>query len=343
MAAAPGGGASAAAAAASAAATPPIRVAAVAGYGPGISASFARRLGRDGGFALALFARSPAKLREGEEALKAAGVRAPVRGFAVDLADEKAVAAGFQAAADALKGPIEVVHWNPYNTLRAPLLELAAGGVDELTGVAVKGLLAAVRACAPGWEAMNGPDAAQAGAAAGAGGSGSGSSEKPSAAQQQKQRPALLVTGGGLALPTTTAARRALEWGIEGIAIAKAAQHKCVALLREALRERGVFVGQVTVDGVVRGTAFGAERKDECGGDDECVADEGDEGGEGGGGSGACANNADDEEAAAAADSLPAVACFSPDDVAEALWKLCVEQPAGDDEWHVVLDSRGAR
>jgi hypothetical protein len=42
--------------------------------------------------------------------------------------------------------PVEVLHWNPYNSLRTPLLEMGPGEVDELMGVGVKG-----RACGVGW------------------------------------------------------------------------------------------------------------------------------------------------------------------------------------------------
>ena len=41
-----------------------------------------------------------------------------------------------------------------------------------------------------------------------------------------------------------------------GLAIAKAAQHKTVGLLSKALESDGVYVGEVVVTGLVKGTAF---------------------------------------------------------------------------------------
>ena len=41
-----------------------------------------------------------------------------------------------------------------------------------------------------------------------------------------------------------------------GLAVANAAKHKLVALLAEKLEPDGVYVGEVTVNGPVKGTAF---------------------------------------------------------------------------------------
>ncbi|HEY5957902.1 MAG TPA: hypothetical protein VIV60_15170, partial [Polyangiaceae bacterium] len=40
-----------------------------------------------------------------------------------------------------------------------------------------------------------------------------------------------------------------------GVAIAKAAQHKTVGLLRETLAAEGIYVGEVVVANLVKGTA----------------------------------------------------------------------------------------
>lgn len=141
---------------------------------------------------------------------------------------------------------------------------------------------------------------------------------------RQPRRPALLVTGGALALDDPLSTKQAVEWGVEGIAIAKAAQHKLVACLRERLNERGVFVGQVTVMGVVRGTAWQSLRSS---------AEEGEQGdGDGDGdarpvGTGASSGGEDDA----------AGGFISPEAVADALWELYDSQPAGEG-WRVELD-----
>jgi hypothetical protein len=50
----------------------------------------------------------------------------------------------------------------------------------------------------------------------------------------------------------------AVEWNAMGLAVSKAAQHKLVGLLSKKLAADKVFVGEVVVTGVVRGTAFDA-------------------------------------------------------------------------------------
>lgn len=180
---------------------------------------------------------------------------------------------------------------------------------------------------------------------------------------QARWRPALLVTGGGLALDSAEAASQAVEWGVEGISIAKAAQHKLVACLTESLRPRGVFVGQVTVLGVVRGTAWQSVRSS---------AEEEEQDGTGGGqqqqqeelsqrlqreppqpqqrarpsaaapaaaaaAGGQAAAGAPAEGGREAASTVKEEASLiSPDDVARALWRLFDERPGGAG-WRVEL------
>src|SRR5262249_15823945 len=47
-------------------------------------------------------------------------------------------------------------------------------------------------------------------------------------------------------------------WNAMGLGIVKAAQHKLAGLLAEKLRGDGIYVGEVMVLGVVKGTAFDA-------------------------------------------------------------------------------------
>ena len=232
------------------------RVAAIAGFGvAGISSAVARRLGARG-FGLALLARREERLREGAAALLAAGAPAAC-GYECDLGDPEAVRRALRRVAQEM-GPVEVLHYNPYNSVRTPLLEMRPEDVDALMGVSVKGLLAAVQELLPGWEAMAAAAAAAAAAAEGA--ESGGAADAADGQPPFPPRPALLVTGGGLALAGAARARRAAAWGVEGIAVAKAAQHKLVAVLRETLAPRGVFVGQATVLGTVRGTAWDEAR-----------------------------------------------------------------------------------
>ncbi len=48
----------------------------------------------------------------------------------------------------------------------------------------------------------------------------------------------------------------AVTWGAMGLALGKAAQRKAVALLHQRLAAEGVYVGEVVVIALVKGTAF---------------------------------------------------------------------------------------
>src|SRR6478735_8738940 len=66
-------------------------------------------------------------------------------------------------------------------------------------------------------------------------------------------RAVLNVTVHGLVAAVDAAAT---QWGAQGLAIGKAAQHKTVGLLSKSLHSEGVYVGEVVVTGLVKGTAF---------------------------------------------------------------------------------------
>jgi hypothetical protein len=66
----------------------------------------------------------------------------------------------------------------------------------------------------------------------------------------------VLVTGGGLCDYDANVDKLAVQWNVMGLAVAKAAQHKLVGLLHQKLAPAGVYVGEVTVHGVVKGSAF---------------------------------------------------------------------------------------
>lgn len=190
----------------------------VAGYGVGISHAVARRFGSEG-FGVALVARSAERLAAGVESLREAGIEA--RGFPVDLGEPGAVRTLTKEVSEGL-GPIAVLHWNAYVSQAKDLIS-APDELRTVLDVSVHGLLAAVQ------EAL--PDLAQ-------------------------QKGAVLVTGGGLAFYDPRIDGMAVEWGVMGLAVSKAAQHKIVGLLHKRLAADGVFVGEVTVTGMVKGTAF---------------------------------------------------------------------------------------
>ncbi len=191
----------------------------VCGYGPGISDGVARKFGAEG-FRVALVARSEDKLERGARALREAGIEA--RGFPCDLGDPSAVRAMIAAVRAAL-GPITVVHWNAYAGLAGDLLSADAEALRTVLDVGVTGLVVAVQEALPDLKSQGG---------------------------------AVLVTGGGFAFYDAKVDAMAVQYGAMGLAVAKAAQHKLTGLLHARLASEGVFVGEVVVLGMVKGTAF---------------------------------------------------------------------------------------
>lgn len=192
----------------------------VCGYGPGISDAVANRFGAEG-FSVALVARSEDKLAAGVAALTAKGVKAAA--FPADLGDPAAVTKLVADVRTSL-GPITVVHWNAYAGLAGDLTTASPAEVRASFDVGVTGLIAAVQAALPDLRAQS--------------------------------ESAVLVTGGGLAFYDATIDAMAVQWNAMGLALAKAAQHKLVGLLAEKLKADGVYVGEVVVLSMVKGTAF---------------------------------------------------------------------------------------
>ena len=193
----------------------------VVGFGPGISTSVAERFGA-AGFAVALVARSEERLAAGVAALKAKGVAAAA--FAGDAGDPASIRAAIAKARAAL-GPITVVHWNAIGGSEAgDLVGATPAAVRSLFDVAVIGLLAAVEEALPDLRAA-----------------GDG---------------AVLVTNGAFGDATPTMDAFAVQLKSMGVAVANAAKHKLVGLLSARLKADGVYVGEVTVAGAIKGTPF---------------------------------------------------------------------------------------
>lgn len=192
----------------------------VCGYGPGISKAVARKFA-DEGYAVALVARTAEKLAAGAAELAEAGATA--RGFVCDLSDPEAVSGLVSDVRDAL-GPVSVIHWNAYAGAAGDLTSCDPAELRTVFDVGVTGLVAAVQAARDDLKAA-----------------GQGS---------------VLVTGGGFALDDPQVSSMVVQWNTMGLALAKTAQHKLVALLHEKLKDDGVFVGEALVLGMVKGTAF---------------------------------------------------------------------------------------
>jgi NADP-dependent 3-hydroxy acid dehydrogenase YdfG len=192
----------------------------ICGHGPGISHAVARKFGK-AGFQVALVARSADKLSAAAKALEADGISA--RAFPGDLGDPAKVQALFAEIAKAF-GPVTVVHWNAYVGAAGDLLTSKPEELRSVLAVGVEGLVYATQAALPGMTGQ--PDAA------------------------------ILVTGGGFSAYDVNVDKMIVQFGAMGLGVMKAAQHKLVRILNRALTDKGVYVGEVTVLGMVKGTAF---------------------------------------------------------------------------------------
>jgi NADP-dependent 3-hydroxy acid dehydrogenase YdfG len=191
----------------------------VCGYGPGISSAVAERFGAEG-FQVALAARRADNLAAGVAALEARGVRAAA--FPANLADPDAARGVIDKVRETL-GPITVLQWTAYDGGAGDMLTADDAAVRGVFDVAVTSLLAAVRAALPDL--------------------------------RQEKDAAVLVTNGGLGM-FDPAMDAAAAGGAMGLGVANAAKHKLVGVLAQKLKPENVFVGEVMVFGLVKGTAF---------------------------------------------------------------------------------------
>lgn len=191
----------------------------VVGFGPGVSTAVAEKFGGEG-YAVALVARTEAKLAAGVEALRAKGVTAAA--IPADAGDPASIRGAIRKAREAL-GPIGVVHWNAYSggAVR-DLLAVDPAALPGVFDVALVGLLSAVQEALPDLKAA-----------------GDG---------------AVLVTNGAFGEINPMIDAFALMLREMGVPLGNAAKAKLVGLLSARLKDEGVYVGEVTIAGVVRGT-----------------------------------------------------------------------------------------
>jgi NAD(P)-dependent dehydrogenase (short-subunit alcohol dehydrogenase family) len=166
-------------------------------------------------------ARRADRLEAGAAALAQKGIKAAA--FPADLGDPHAIAAVIARVRAAL-GPVAVIHWNAYSSVAGDLLSATPADVRSVLDVAVTGLVAAVQAALPD--------------------------------MKKAESPAVLVTNGGFGRIDPKVDAVGVQWGAMGLSMANAAKDKLVGLLSAKLKSEGVYVGQVTVMGVVKGTAF---------------------------------------------------------------------------------------
>ncbi len=198
----------------------------VVGFGPGISTSVARKFGSEG-FSVALIARNEERLALGIDALKTNGISAAA--FTADAGNPAAIREAIAKARKEL-GPISVMQWNAHGGNEAR--DLVTANPDIVRGVfdiAIIGLLAAVQEVLPDLrEAKDG---------------------------------AVLVTNGAageidLQMDAFVTGTNASGLKLMGVAVANAAKDKLVGMLAQRLEDDGIYVGQVTIAGTIKGTAW---------------------------------------------------------------------------------------
>lgn len=192
----------------------------VGGFGPGISSAVAERFGSEG-FGVALVGRSAERLAAGVKALEAKNIKA--RAFPADLAQPEQVRK-LVADVHAALGPIDVLHWNAYGGGAAgDLLTASSHELRESFEVAIVGLVAAVQAALPDLRAQKG---------------------------------SVLITNGGFGLFDPQVDAGVVASKSAGLAMANSAKHKLAGVLGIALKAEGVYVGEVIVTSLVKGTAW---------------------------------------------------------------------------------------
>ncbi len=189
----------------------------VCGYGTGISDAVVRRFAAEG-FTVGIAARSAEKLAAAKRTLAVDNIH--VKTFAVDLSNPAAAARLVHDARAAL-GSIGVIHWNAASRNAGDLLTAKAVDICEVLDVAVTSLVSVAQAALPDLVAAKG---------------------------------ALLVTNGGLGVNDPKVDAMAVRIGSMGLAVANAAKRKLVGLLSDRLTREGVYVGEVVVMGLVKGT-----------------------------------------------------------------------------------------
>jgi NADP-dependent 3-hydroxy acid dehydrogenase YdfG len=193
----------------------------VVGYGPGISTAVAEKFGA-AGFSVGLVARNEERLAAGVSALKAKGIKADA--FTADAGDPVALRSAVAKASAAL-GPIAILQWNAYGGAEAGDLLTAdpATTVRGVFDVAVVGLLAAVQEALP---------------------------------DLKKTEGAVLVTNGAFGEINPQIDELAAKASYMGLALGNAAKQKLVGLLAARLKSDGIYVGEVTVAGTIKGSAW---------------------------------------------------------------------------------------
>ncbi|MBS2022939.1 MAG: SDR family NAD(P)-dependent oxidoreductase [Deltaproteobacteria bacterium] len=191
----------------------------IGGFGPGISKAVAEQFGA-AGYQLALVGRSADRLAAGVAELTAKGLSAFA--FPANLGDAVAVKSLVASVRKQL-GPISAVHWNAYTGAAGDLMKADAAALHEALDIATVSLLTLVQEAHADLKASKG---------------------------------SVLITNGGLGIVDPAMDGAAVSWNAMGLALANAAKHKLASMLTKKLEADGIYVGEVMVHSLVKGTAF---------------------------------------------------------------------------------------
>ena len=159
--------------------------------------------------------------RDGER-LERAAAGLTARAFPCDLSDPGAVAPLVSRVRAGLGG-IDVIHWNAVSLAAQDLLTAPLAELRTALDVGVVSLVAAVQAAHQDLKAKKG---------------------------------AVLITGGGFSRYDQNVDAAAVQARAMGLSVTKAAQRKLAGLLHKRLAADGIYVGELVVLGLVKGTAF---------------------------------------------------------------------------------------
>lgn len=193
----------------------------VCGFGSGTSLAVAEKFGAEG-FRVAINARNAEKLEAGVKALAAKKIEA--KAFPGDCGDPAAIERVVKNVSETF-GPITILQWTAYGSGAGDLLTAPIAELRGQLGVALDGLLTAIRTSLPDLE-------------------------------KQKGESAILVTNGGFGYSNPHVDAMCAQYNAMGLGIANASKHKLVGMLNAKLADRGVYVGEVTIMGAVKGTPW---------------------------------------------------------------------------------------
>lgn len=193
----------------------------VIGYGPGNGHAIAERFGREG-WTIALVGRHAERLHDGVEQLAAVGVTA--RPFTGDAGEPVSLRATLTSIRGDL-GPVTTVALTAYrNVVVDDVLAADPGTVAQVFDIGVTGLLTAVQTTLD--------DLRAAGSAS------------------------VLVVNGALGLQDDTIDEYAVSFGGDGVALECSAKTKLVGLLAARLRTEDIYVGEIVINGSVKGSPY---------------------------------------------------------------------------------------